>query len=250
MRLDRLSIELTNACQKGCAFCYNGSQPGGGSRWTVGELLSLIDNCAARGIKAVSFGGGEPLRFPGLCDLLHRTRGTVFRSLTTHGLQLEAHLERLVAAAPDKVHISIHHPDRSAEVQRVSRQVRALHRRGVRAGVNLLVRKSGVDAARECTSTLRSDGIGLDRIVFLPMRGRDTPTPRELAEVAGGRHFQSMTCLLACGPSPRFASIAWDRTVAWCSYTTRRRPLPSLDYDGLMGALDGLGLAPCSPQKA
>ena len=92
---------------------------------------------------------------------------------------------------------------------------------------------------------MRDAGIGNDRIVYLPMRGRDTPTPDELADVAGRTPFQSMTCLTACGPSPRFCSIGWDKSVAWCSYTVTRRPLPELTYAGLTSAMDGLGLEFC-----
>jgi hypothetical protein len=77
------------------------------------------------------------------------------------------------------------------------------------------------------------------------MRGRDTPTAAEVADVAGGRPFQSMTCLGGCGKSPRFCSVAWDRTVAWCSYTTARRPLGPATHAGLLAALDGLGLNFC-----
>jgi hypothetical protein len=58
------------------------------------------------------------------------------------------------------------------------------------------------------------------------MRGMDRPTPQEMAKVAGTNAFQSMSCLMACGKSPRFCSISWDKMVAWCSYTTARRPLP------------------------
>ncbi len=57
--------------------------------------------------------------------------------------------------------------------------------------------------------------------------------------------FQSMTCLLACGPSPRFCSVAWDRTVAWCSYTKTRRELPELSFRGLIEAMTNLGLEFC-----
>jgi hypothetical protein len=111
--------------------------------------------------------------------------------------------------------------------------------------VNLLVRRSGLAAARGASLALERAGIGNDRVVYLPMRGHDTPAPAEVAGVAGGRPFQSMTCLGGCAKSPRFCSIAWDMTVAWCSYTTARRPLEHLSYRGLVAALDGLGLTFC-----
>jgi hypothetical protein len=246
MMLDRISIEVTNRCAKACWFCYNHSLPEGDTRWTADELVSFVGDCAAHGIKAVSFGGGEPLQYDPLFSVLERLRGTLFRSLTSNGLLLcGERLERLLAAAPDKVHLSIHFPEHDGEVRRVIRQVHELAERGVRSGINLLVARSNLSAARRAAETVRQSGIGNDRIVYLPMRGQDTPTPSEVAAVAGGQPFQSMTCLTACGRSPRFCSIGWDKTVAWCSYTRTRRLLPALTYEGLQAALNGLGLEFC-----
>jgi len=243
--LDRVSIELTNACAKSCSFCYNHSNPTGATAWTVDEIVDFVVDCAANGIKAASLGGGEPLQFPGLFAVLKRLDGVVFRSFTTNGLLLDQLFDDVVDARPDKVHVSLHFPERPRELARVIRQVVSLQEAGLRSGVNLLVRKSRVDHAVRASAALIEAGIGTDRIMFLPMRGEDTPTPKELATVAGTSRFQSMTCLLGCSASPRFASVGWDKQVAWCSYTSSRRPMPSLDFDGLMRGLTGLGLATC-----
>jgi molybdenum cofactor biosynthesis enzyme MoaA len=246
MTLDRVSIELTNRCSKACWFCYNTSAPGGGTRWSVSELVDFATDCAAHGVKAVSFGGGEPLQYEGVFEVLDGLRGRLFRSLTSNGLLLSGDLlDRLVAAAPDKVHLSVHFPEREAEVRRVIDQVRDLADRGIRSGVNLLVARSNLPAATRAAEAIREAGIGNDRIVYLPMRGQDTPSPREVAAVAGDQPFQSMSCLTGCGRSPRFCSVGWDRTVAWCSYTRTRAPLRALTYAGLQAALDGLGLEFC-----
>jgi MoaA/NifB/PqqE/SkfB family radical SAM enzyme len=246
MSLDRLSIEVTNRCAKACWFCYNHSLPEGDTAWTPDELVAFVGDCAAHGLKAVSFGGGEPLQYDGLFEVLERLHGTLFRSLTTNGLLLNGvTLDRLLAARPDKVHVSIHFPERDGEVRRVIRQVQVLADRGVRSGVNFLVARSNLAAARRAAEQVRAAGIGNERIVYLPMRVRDTPTPAEMAGVAGGDKFQSMSCLLACAKSPRFCSISWDKTVAWCSYTETRTPLRELTYYGLEAALTGLGLTFC-----
>src|SRR5688572_12594177 len=111
-RIERISIEVTNRCAKACWFCYNHSHPSGSEDWTADELVSFVEDCAANGVKAVSLGGGEPLQFGGLFEILTRLRGTLFRSLTTNGLLLRGEmLERLIEAAPDKVHVSIHFPE-------------------------------------------------------------------------------------------------------------------------------------------
>src|SRR4029079_14244776 len=50
--IERLSIELTNRCGKACWFCYNHSQPGGGTRWTPDELVAFAADCASHGVKS------------------------------------------------------------------------------------------------------------------------------------------------------------------------------------------------------
>jgi uncharacterized radical SAM superfamily Fe-S cluster-containing enzyme len=247
--IDRISIELTNRCSKACWFCYNASGPDAATAWRADEVIALALDCAGHGVKAVSFGGGEPLEYAGLFDVLDALRGRIFRSLTTNGLHLDACFDALVRAAPDKVHVSIHAPGNAAEVGRVIGQVDALARAGLGSGVNLLVRASQLPEAAAAAERVRAAGIGNERIVYLPMRGQDTPTADELGRVAGSRRFQSMSCLLACARSPRFVSIGWDKHVAWCSYTRSRRPLAQPTHAALLAALGGLGLDPCAEPR-
>src|SRR5262249_50913615 len=145
--------------------------------------------------------------------------------------------DQLIAAAPDKVHVSIHFPERGDEVNRVIGQVKALEANGVRSGINLLVCRSKLAACAATAARLHDCGIENDRIVYLPMRMTDTPSASEVSRVAGDGPFQSMTCLATCGRSPRFCSIGWDKTVAWCSYTRSRRYMKSLTHQGLIEAL-------------
>jgi MoaA/NifB/PqqE/SkfB family radical SAM enzyme len=210
-------------------------------------VVDFLVSCAAAGTRAVSFGGGEPLEYEGLFGVLDDLRGTLFRSLTTNGLWLdrEGCFGRLVRARPDRVQVSLHHPGRRDEVLRVIRQVRALEAAGVRSGVNLLIRGSALPAAASTARLLRVSGVSHERITYLPMRGRDTPSPEQVAQVAGVAPFQSTRCLSTCGPSSRFCAVAWDRTVGRCSFTVARRRLETLDAAGLARALDGLGVEPC-----
>jgi hypothetical protein len=259
-QIERISVEPGNRCDKACWFCYAGSSPTGESRWTVASGLEFVRDCAASGVRAISFGGGEPLQWPGLFELLRASsaipvadgRVRLFRSLTTNGLLLDSCFEELVAAAPDKVHVSIHFGD-DAEVERVIEAVTRLAAAGLRSGVNLLVRRSKLDLAAASFARLVAAGIGLDRVVFLPMRGMDSPTAAEVARVAGsaaGQPFQSMSCLSACAISPRFCAVSWDWTVGWCSYTTERRALAAPSYGALRAALADLGLRFCGGSLA
>jgi sulfatase maturation enzyme AslB (radical SAM superfamily) len=250
MQVERVSIEITERCGKGCGFCYNGSNRDGATAWTDAELCAFVVDCAAHGVKAFSFGGGEPLEAPELLwPVLEVLRGMAFRSMTTNGLLLDAAIiARLVTAAIDKVHVSIHNPRDRDEVARVIAQVGELAAAGIRSGVNLLVRASQLDAARTAVAALHAAGIANTRIVYLPMRGSDTPSPRQIAGVAAGP-FQSMTCLTGCGESPRFASISARRTVARCSYTVARRELADTTHAAMVAALDGLALIDCANDR-
>lgn len=246
--IERLSLELHDRCGKACRFCYNASAPSGSAAWEPAEVIGFVEDCARHGVLAVSLGGGEPLEYPGLFAILDALRGTLYRSLTSNGLPLDgddALLARLVASAPDRVHLSIHAPGNAAEVARVIRQVTTLEEAGVPSGVNLLVSAALLDEAAACARRLEASGIDATRVVYLPMRGRDTPTPSQLARVAGDKPFQSMTCLSACGASPRFASLDSQRRAAWCSYTRARRSLPSLSHAGLLAAMHELPLESC-----
>ncbi len=243
--LDRVSIEVTNRCFKACSFCYNGSAPAGDTDWTAEELVDFAHDLAANGVKAVSFGGGEPMQFADIFDVFTRLKGVLFRSMTTNGLLLNEFMDKLVAAAPDKVHISVHFPDDHDEVNRVIEQVKLLAAKGITSGINLLVAKTYVEAAKSAAEKIRSNGIDNKRIVYLPMRINDTPTPAMVAQVAGANAFQSMSCLTACKRSPRFCSIGWNKTVAWCSYTESRAKLTELSYSGLVNSLKDLGLKFC-----
>jgi hypothetical protein len=258
-----LSVDLSNRCAKACPFCYNGSAPGGEGRWPVAEVESFLQDCAAHGLQAVSFGGGEPLEYEGIFHLLGVLRGRLFRSLTSNGLPLAdpACLAALLKAAPDKVHLSLHFPDHANERARIRVQVGLLLRHGIRAGVNILVARSALAAARVAVLELRAAGLSPAEILLLPRRGGDsaeTPTVTEMGYVAGGPapgerappgapppRFQAPSCLLQCGKSPRFCSVGWDRTVGWCSYTSSRVRLAAPTHAALATALDGLPLAYC-----
>lgn len=245
-QVERISIELTNRCAKACWFCYNraGREPIG--QWEPDAALGYVRDCAAHGVRDVSFGGGEPLEYRGLLDVLHGLRGLLHRSITTNGLNLSTTaIAELAQTGIEKIHVSIHFPEREDEVERVIRNVVELEAAGIRAGVNLLISKNNLQAARRALEKVHAAGIGAERVILLPMRLHDTPTPEDVAAVAGGRPFQSTSCLKSCAPSPRFVSIDSHQRAAWCSYTISRHKLAELSFNGLMSALRDLTLKPC-----
>ena len=243
----RLSIEVTNLCQKGCSFCYNASGAGGSTSWTTASLLDFVLDCQGTGTEAVSFGGGEPLLFDGLFDVLEELKGSIFRSITTNGIQLDDQItyRALLKSEPDKVHVSIHDPENQKEVDQVICQVKKLDRDGITSGINLLIHQSSLPAGLQVAENIHQAGISSERVIFIPLHGDDSPTPEEVANTAGGQPFQSVSCLQECRIRERFCAVGWDQKVGWCSYTSSRKELPELSAAGLEKALKDLPLTSC-----
>ena len=148
--IELLSIDLSNYCSKECPFCYNHSRKEGNTIWKPEEVISFASDCISHGIKAVSLGGGEPFEYDGVFDIIDALYDKCYLSVTTNGLPLmkEQIWETLLQHKPDKIHITIHHPDKVDEVDRVMNQIIKLKTTGIKPGVNLLVGADKVESAR------------------------------------------------------------------------------------------------------
>jgi hypothetical protein len=215
--------------------------------WEIKELVYFIENLSINGVEAISLGGGEPLEYLGVFDVMTQTKGMLFRSMTTNGILLDKddNFEKLIKSSPDKVHISIHFPENRNEVKRVLRQVWDISSRDIIAGVNLLIRRDNVFEARMASDFLKMEGLSDGQIVYLPMRMKNPVSEESVKFVANKDLFQSISCLKQCGKSQRFCSISWDKKVAWCSYTTSKSTLSTLDYKNLQQELNNLNLNYC-----
>lgn len=249
MNKELLSIDLSNYCTKQCPFCYNHSTREGNVMWTPEEVISFAKDCIANGIKAVSLGGGEPFEYDGVFRIIDALYPLTYLSVTTNGLPLEKPevWSMLKGHHPDKVHITIHNSDNEAEVERVIRQMKRLSDIGVKPGVNLLVPASKIEACAEVYRRVL-EVIEPDQIIVIPQRFSDTPTPKQLAAVVGGRPFQSPSCILRCDIPERFVSVSWDKKVNHCSYAGGKQELRSLDFTGLTEALGNVTFKSCCKQ--
>lgn len=245
--LDRISIDLSNFCSKQCDFCYNHSTKEGNVMWTVEELIPFVLDLHKHGIDAVSFGGGEPFEFDGIFDLISGLMNELYVSVTSNGLPLENEsvFSKLLQNNPDKIHITIHHPENAAEVDRVIKMVKRIAGGGIKSGVNLLVSDFNVEDGKKVYSRLLENGITADRIILIPRRFTCEPAPKQLAEIAGGKPFQSPACLTGCKRPEEFCSVSWDKKVNWCSYAGGKQPLKELTYNGLMEALNKVEFRCC-----
>ena len=245
--LELLSIDLSNYCSKQCPFCYNHSTREGNVVWQPAEIIAFATDCVEHGIKAVSLGGGEPFEYDGVFDVIDALQPIAYLSVTTNGLPLEKPevWNMLPAHKPDKIHITIHQPQNSSEVERVIRQVKELDAIVIKPGVNLLVGKDKLKFCKEVYALLLRT-LKRDQIIMVPQRYGNTPTPKELAMVAGNKPFQSPSCLLGCKRPETFCSVSWDKKVNSCSYAKGKRPLETLNYNGLTEALSKVIFESCT----
>lgn len=245
--LDRISIDLSNFCSKQCDFCYNHSTKEGNVMWTVDELIPFVLDLHKHGIEAVSFGGGEPFEYDGIFDLISGLMDELYVSVTSNGLPLEKEsvFSKLLQNKPDKIHITIHHPENVVEVDRVIKMVKRIAEGGIKSGVNLLISDFNVEEGKKVYSRLLENGITADRIILIPRRFTCEPAPKQLAKIAGGKPFQSPACLTGCKRPEEFCSISWDKKVNWCSYAGGKQPIKELSYNGLMEALNKVEFGCC-----
>ncbi len=245
--IELLSIDLSNYCSKQCSFCYNHSAREGNTLWTPAEVIAFSTDCINHGIKAVSLGGGEPFEYDGVFDIIDALYPLCYLSVTTNGLPLENPVvwDNLKAHKPDKIHLSIHHPDNVTEEERVAYRLQEIAALGIKPGVNLLVSADNLEAAKSVFSQLTRI-INRDQIILIPQRLSNTPSPKQLAYVAGGKPFQSPSCLLKCQRPKDFCSVSWDKKVNSCSYAHGKQSLTSLDYQGLLRALDLVTWGSCT----
>lgn len=238
-QIELLSIDLSNYCSKQCPFCYNHSTREGNTLWKLQEVIDFASDCISHGVKAVSLGGGEPFEYDGVFEVIDALYPKCYLSVTSNGLPLENKeiWEMQDKHKPDKIHLTIHQPDNEAEVLRVERQVQQIASIGIKPGVNLLV---GADKIASVKSVYERLGklLNNDQIILVPQRFSNTPTPKQLASVAGGKPFQSPSCLLKCQRPANFCSVSWDKKVNSCSFAPNKVPLETLDYAGLVKALE------------
>ena len=245
-KIELLSIDLSNYCSKECPFCYNHSHRHGNIMWTPEEVISFASDCIANGVKAVSLGGGEPFEYHGIFRIIAALQPLAYLSVTTNGLPLlrPETWAAMLHHRPDKVHVTLHNPDDNAELHRVLRQIAMLSETAITPGVNLLVSSTNLEYCRSAYERLRTV-LEARQIILVPMRFRNTPTPKELALVAGGQHFQAPSCIIQCKQPDNFCSVSWDKRVNYCSYAGGKRPLKDLTYRGLLSSLSEINFTTC-----
>ena len=236
--IELLSIDLSNYCSKQCSFCYNHSRRDGKTLWKPSEVINFAFDCIKHGVKAVSLGGGEPFEYEGIFEVIDALYSQCYLSVTSNGLPLEDSIvwEQLNLHKPDKIHLTIHQPDNKAEVERIEKRLQEIEKLGIKSGLNLLVDANKIEYAKVVYAQM-TRMLKRDQIILVPQRFVNTPTPKELASVAGDKPFQSPSCLLKCQRPTHFCSVSWDKKVNSCSFASGKQSMEVLCYNGLITAL-------------
>lgn len=145
----------------------------------VHRLLQIIDEMADCGVKAVTLcGGGEPLLYHGIHELLGRiiNRGMALGIISNLNIELDPILEDLLRkavfirvsldAADNKTYQALHRPQDGGDFDRVLRNIRLVLHPGLDLGINYLVQKENyLDIER---AAALSKELGVTYIRFTP----------------------------------------------------------------------------------
>ena len=138
------NIAITNSCNATCDFCNfaNGKIARHNLRWLDSKQLnSALDILHRRGIRYVSFFGGEPLLHPDVSEIVRlsvaKGMGT---SLITNGWLLPAKLDQLAASGLTTIYISMDAASVSAHeanrgLKRLVERIRAANARMPELGI-------------------------------------------------------------------------------------------------------------------
>jgi pyrroloquinoline quinone biosynthesis protein E len=157
-----IHLGITARCNQACPGCYV-PRSSVGSELPVSEWRALIDQWAQMHVFQLAVGGGEPLLYEGLVDVLRyaRQRGIV-PNLTTNGTLLGAATVReLECAGVVRVNLSWNGPTDDTDKHSLGfgRALPLLLDSTLRVGVNLLVTPALLSRLPQVLGQLRAQGV-------------------------------------------------------------------------------------------
>jgi MoaA/NifB/PqqE/SkfB family radical SAM enzyme len=160
-----IQFGITNRCNLACHFCSR--DLAAASRWTAPDAFRFLAELAAAGVLEVAFGGGEPLAFAGMVDLVIRLHQEtpLAVSLTTNGLLLDAAKIAALRGRHGQIRLSLY------DDNDWRRTVARLADGGARFGVNYLVTPARLDSVEELVLELVA--LGCPDVLLLSYNGRD-----------------------------------------------------------------------------
>jgi radical SAM protein with 4Fe4S-binding SPASM domain len=173
-------IHITDRCNLKCIHCYAGSGAGGRDGLESGKIHGLIDEHVARGGRAITISGGEPLLRADWHEILEHACESLKATVNTNGTLITRESAALFARLRPYVQISLDGP--SAEVHdRVRgrgtfdatlRGIRLLQDAGMaeRLIVSMTLMKHNIGRAPEMLSFIEK--LAIPKLRFLPLHSQ------------------------------------------------------------------------------
>ena len=79
MKLNEITIEITQQCPNRCVYCSSLSCPNKSTCLSTEKILDVVDDAMALGCESISLSGGEPFLHPGLVQIVNH--------IAKHGVQ-------------------------------------------------------------------------------------------------------------------------------------------------------------------
>ena len=178
---ETVHLALTARCNRSCPGCY--VSPTTGPELTPAEWCELIVQWSRLGVFQLAIGGGEPLLYPGLYEVLEcvRQQGLV-AGLTTNGALLNAEtIHRLEQAGLARINVSWNGPDENQGHDAAERALGRLVVSSLQVGVNLLATPAVLSDLPHTLAHLRQ--LGVRRVTVL------RPKPPAAGNTAGASWY-------------------------------------------------------------
>jgi radical SAM protein with 4Fe4S-binding SPASM domain len=140
-----LELEFTRACDLRCTYCYALAGEPLTDELTLEELLSVVKQAKQLGAeRIILLGGGEPLLFPGLTDVVRHIQGLgLSQALFTNGMRLNPEMCRFLY--DHRVTVAVKHNSLMPAVQDELAGMKGAHAR-IHRGLRLLMEAGYPDA--------------------------------------------------------------------------------------------------------
>lgn len=211
-----VSLQLTNACNLRCTFCYASSGRAYPNELDTATWLLVIQRLAAAGVSAITFTGGEPTIARGFPDLLTSASAMVDAvDIFTNGLNWRPELIDLVAACGN------------VQVQ-VSVDGLATNHDEIRGRVG------SFDAAMETIERLSERGVPVAvAMTVTPRNVGDLEAVMARVEAAGALGFRGgRTVSVGRGDQPGFGLSTAEVELANEAFAGRRAAGSRMDFTG------------------
>ncbi|MDP2091175.1 MAG: radical SAM protein [Candidatus Gracilibacteria bacterium] len=104
----KIYLDLSDKCQLSCKFCLSSSSIEGTNELNIEQLKRIIQEMGELGVFRVKLGGGEPLIYPYIFDVIKLLRDNhIFVSLSTNGKKMNRKIAQLLKLYGVKVSVSM-----------------------------------------------------------------------------------------------------------------------------------------------